>query len=298
MKFELVSDSAADLSKEETSQKNITVVPFYVSLDGKTYLKEDADISVLDFYKSMAQNSSYFPKTSMPSVQDYMDAFLPLVQKNMPVLCICLTKKFSGSMQSALTAKLTLEDEYPEARIHVMDSQLVTALQGLFVQEAVRLRDADLSLEETVSRLEAIRSTGRIFFTTKDLKYLQHGGRIGKAACVMGSVLNLKPVLSFSEGELGPAEICRGRKKSLQKIIINFYNYIKEKNIDLQEYLFATGIGLGLEEYEEFQKELGVMFEKIGSHPYSVQRMQIGATIGVHTGPYPMGLGILKRCTL
>ncbi len=298
MKFEIICDGAADLDEIYTQNEHITVVPFYVTFDGKQYLRERIDISIAGFYEQMITHADCFPKTSMPSVQDYIDAFTPFAQKNIPMLCICLTKKFSGSLQAAMNAKMAVEEEYENAEIFVLDSELATDLEGLFVQEAVRLRNMDLELQEAVSQLEKITNTGHIFFTTKDLKYLEHGGRIGKAASIAGSMLNIKPILHFADGELQPAEICRGRKKSLQKVIEKFISYLKERKINLKEYLFATGIGAEVPEYEFFQDMLMQRLKEEGFEVGSWQKMQIGSTIGVHTGPYPVGLGILKKCEI
>ena len=298
MKFDIVCDSSADLPPVFAQENHIGVVPFYVSLDSDHYLREGVDISVTDFYQMMIDHGDYAPKTSTPTIQDYTDAFRPSVAAGTPVLCICLTQKFSSSMQSALNAKAVLEEEYPGARIAVIDSQLATALQGLLVKEAVRLRSLVVELEQAVSLLEDIRHTGQIFFTTKDLKYLQRGGRLSRTASIAGSMLNLKPILYFHDGDLDKAEVCRGRKKSLKKIVDNFFNYLEANHIDLSQYLFGTGIGAEVEEYEEFIHVLEERFEATGIHPSEWFKVQIGATIGVHTGPYPMGLGILKKCNI
>ena len=298
MKFEVICDSSADLTRDDAKAQNITVVPFYVSLDGKTYLKEGEEISISEFYQSMVEHSDCYPKTSMPSIQDYIDAFMPFVRNGTPVLCICLTKKFSGSMQSAVEAREAILEDYPSASIHVMDSQLATALEGMLVTEACRLRDLDLDLETAVSLLEPIRSTGHIFFTTKDLKYLEHGGRLSKAGRIAGTVLNLKPLLRFYNGELGPVEVCRGRKKSLEKVISNFMSYLAQEHIDLSHYYLGTGIGLNVPEYDGFIRSLEEQLAKAGMKADQWIKLNIGATIGVHTGPYPAGLGILKKCAI
>ena len=298
MKFQIVCDSSADLPDAYAAEKHVTVVPFYVSLDGETYLKEGVQLSIADFYRSMAEHAECYPKTSMPSIQDYIDAFLPFVRERQPVLCICLTRKFSGSLQSAMNARAALLEDYPDAEIAVMDSQLVTALEGLFVSEACRLRDLDLDLASAVALLEPIRSTARIIFTTKDLKYLEHGGRLNKATRIAGTMLNLKPVLTFCDGELGPVSVCRGRKKSLEKVTANFFDFIREQKIDLSEYLFGTGLGLDVPEYDGFVADLEARFAQENLHPAEWIKVHIGATIGVHTGPYPMGLGLLKRCAI
>ncbi len=298
MKFEIVCDSAADLAADYTQQARLNMVPFYVSMDGQHYMREGRDIGIAQFYQTMVDQPDCFPKTSMPSIQDYVDAFLPLVEQNIPVLCICLTRKFSGSLQSAQNAKMTVEEDFPNAQIYVMDSQLVTDLQGLFVMEAVRLRDMDLTLEQAVPLLEEIRGTGHIFFTTKDLKYLRHGGRLGKVASIAGSMLDLKPVLHFCGGELAPTEVCRGRKRSLQKVTDKFFAFLEAENLDLKGYQLATGIGLDVPEYESFYQTLLEQMEQKGICPDKIFQMRIGATIGVHTGPYPIGLGILKKCNI
>lgn len=295
MKFGIVSDSSCDLSLDFTEQEGVTIVSFYVSFDGENYLREGKEVGVTSFYQEMARRADCFPKTSMPSVEDYIQAFLPYVEENIPVLCICLTKKFSGSLQAAVNARAELMEKYRDAKISVMDSRLVTALQGLLVKEAVLLRDQGASLEEAVEALEKIRDTGHIFFTTRDLKYLEHGGRIGKAASIAGSMLHIKPLLQYYDGELGPTELCRGRKKSLQKIVDKFIGYLEEKQIDLRQYRLVTGVGLEVPEYEEFQQQLTQKLKEKGYPETKWERIQIGATIGVHTGPYPLGVGILKK---
>ena len=296
MKFEVICDGSADLPEIFAKENHITVVPYYISMDDEHYIQEGIDISVPDFYQMMIDHSDCFPKTSMPTIQDYMDAFRPFVEAGTPLLCICLTQAFSGSWQSAMNAKMELEEEFPQAQIQVMDSGMVTALEGLFVKEAARLRDMDLTLEEAVPLLESVRSTGRIFFTTKDLKYLEHGGRLSKTASVAGSMLNLKPLLCFHDGDLDAPEVCLGRRKSLQKIVDHFFRYLEQNHLDLHGYYFATGVGVDIPEYPEFIAHLEQRFQETGIQPDDWLKVRVGATIGVHTGPYPMGLGILKKC--
>lgn len=99
--FQIISDSSCDLPPELAREKNIRVVPFYVSFDDKTYLKEVEEVGVREFYQRMVDNPGVYPKSSLPGIQDYYDAFEPYVKEGIPVFCICITTKFSGSMQSA-----------------------------------------------------------------------------------------------------------------------------------------------------------------------------------------------------
>lgn len=189
-----------------------------------------------------------------------------------------------------------VREMYPEAEITVMDSREATGLQGLLVKEAVELRDAGRTLKEAEEALLSIRDSGRIFFTANDLEYLRNGGRIGKAAAIAGSMLKVKPLIGYEHGELVADGISRGRKKSLVKAIENAKDYIRKHGIDLKEYRFAAGCGLDLEEFEEFCGMVLREFAEFGITKEKMDCFQIGATIGVHTGPGPIGVGILKRC--
>lgn len=296
MRFQVISDSSCDLPKERIQELGVDVVPFYVSFEESNYMREGVDISVEDFYRQMAEREGEFPKTSMPSVQDYADIFEKYVKDNVPILCICLNSAFSGSIQSAMNAKNQLLEDYPEARIEILDSELATLLQGMLVEEACRLRGAELELKEAVKLLEEIRSTGRIFFTTNDLDYLQHGGRIGRAAATIGNVLKIKPLIEYVNRELVSAGVSRGRKKSLQAVIEKAKAYIEADHIDLSEYRFALASGLDQEEFKKFEEQTRAAFKDKEDRIRRYELFHVGATIGVHTGPYPTGIALLKRC--
>ena len=169
-KVQIVSDGSLDLPQELTREKDIEVVPFYVSFDSETYKKEVVEIGIRDFYQEMVDHPDVFPKSSMPSVDDFYHAFEKSAKENIPVICICITKKFSGSLQSATVAKGMIEEKYPQAKITVIDSTINTVLQGLFVLEACRLRDMGMDYEEIIEKILPIRETGRILFTVGDRK--------------------------------------------------------------------------------------------------------------------------------
>ena len=296
MKFHIVSDSSCDLGREEAERLGVSMVSFYVAIGDETYYREERDISTQEFYRRMAQAPGVFPKTSMPTMDDYLEAFRPVAAQGLPILCICLNAQFSGSCQSALNAAEELREEYPQARVEVLDSTLATVLQGLFVLEAARLRDEGCTLEEAVERLRAIRSTGRIFFTTGDLEYLRHGGRIGRAAAATGTLLKVKPLIGYKDGELISDGIAQGRKKSLVKVRELFFRYLRREEIDLDQWRTATGFGLDREEHTAFAQEVYQELLDMGWDRPEVRRpYQIGVTIGVHTGPTPIGVGLLRR---
>ena len=295
MKFQIVSDSACDLGRERAQQLGITMVSFYVAFEDGPYYREERDISAQEFYQRMADRPGVFPKTSMPTVEDYLEAFRPAAQAGMPVLCICLNARFSGSIQAARNARETLLEDFPKAQVYVMDSQLATVLQGQLVEEAAVLRDRDLSLEEAVSALEALRPGGRIFFTTNDLDYLHHGGRIGKAAATTGALLKVKPLIGYKDCELISDGIAQGRKKSLVRVRELFYRHIQRENLDLNAWRVITGGGLDQAEYDDFTRQLQAGLSERGWNVPVWEPYHVGVTIGVHTGPTPIGVSILPR---
>lgn len=293
--FHIVSDGSCDLPPELVQEKNITVVPFYVSFDDEHYCKEIVEIGIRDFYQQMVDKKGVYPKSSMPSIQDYEEAFLPFAKAGTPVICICITTKFSGSMQSALNARSLLLEKFPHAEITVIDATINTVLQGQYVLEAVSLRDRGISYQDTVARLEEIKSTGRIFFTVGNMEYLKHGGRIGKVAALAGGALDIRPVITLKQGEIFPSGLDRGRKRTIKKVINLLLEYLKESRLGIECYSLAIGYGYDREEALVFcEQALSVLRQK-GYAIETIPVYQIGATIAVHTGPYPLGFGIIEK---
>ena len=178
--FHIISDGSCDLGIERAKKYDIDVVPFYVSFDEKQYDREIADIGIRDFYERMVKDKGVYPKSSMPSVDDYVKAFMPYVKNGEEILCLCITTKFSGSYNSAMNARNMVLEDYPDAVIEVMDTQVDTVLQGIFTLEAARMRDAGWSLSDTIKRLNEMIPHSRILFTVGSMDYLVHGGRAGR----------------------------------------------------------------------------------------------------------------------
>ena len=293
-KVQIISDGSLDLSQELTKEKDIEVVPFYVSFDSETYQKEMVEVGVREFYQEMVDHPTVFPKTSMPSVQDYVDVFTPIVKAGEGVLCICITTKFSGSYNSAVNARNMLLEDYPDAKIEVIDSTLNTVEEGIFVREAARMKAAGLSLEESVQALERIKSTGRIIFTVGSLDYLIHGGRIGKVLGGAVNMLGIKPMIVMQDGEIFSSGMARGRKKSIDKLLVQIKEHFTKNNLNANDYEIVVGYGYDYDEAVSFRDRL-LESVKEYSDITSIDIYQIGATVGVHTGPYPLGVGLLKK---
>ncbi|WP_296875965.1 DegV family protein [Thomasclavelia sp.] len=294
--YKIITDGSCDLSLDLVKELGIEVVPFYVSKDGVNYQKEIVELGIRNFYQFMVDHPKQFPKTSMPSIQDYLEVFTPLVKQGIDIICICISTKFSGSFNSASNAKNMLLEEYPNAKIEVIDATINTVLQGMLVEEAVAKQNSGASFEENVAFINEIKTSGRIFFTIGSMDYLVHGGRVGKLSGIAAGALGIKPLILLKEGEIFNNGITRGRKKAKQKIIEQIITYLKENEIDIDEYRFAVGFGYDEAEGEEFRQELiSKLKENYPKLDQNIPMRQIGATIGVHTGPYPLGAGIIKK---
>lgn len=294
MSYQIISDSSCDLPIETVKEKNIHVVPFYISFDEENYFKENEEIAVHEFYQKMVDNPDVFPKTSLPSIEDYVDAFLPYAKEGTDIICICITTKFSGSYNSAMTAKDIILEDYPDANIAVIDATVNTVLQGILVLEVVKMRDAGYSFEDTIDNINRIKETGRIIFTVGNMDYLIHGGRVGKVMKVAINALKIRPMIILKEGEIFPFGIARSRKKSLQKVIDKTKSHFEEIGESPDDYEIVIGYGYDYDEAVEFREEM-LKSLKTYSNKDTMDIFQIGAMIGVHTGPYPLGIGLIKK---
>ena len=292
MKFRVLSDSSCDITKEQEEQYHIGIIPYYVSMDGVHYKKDRVEITAEEFYREMAENPGVYPKTSTPTQVDLYNFFMPYAKAGEQVLYFNLTAKFSSSYQSITLIAEELMEEYPACKIIVVDSYSATVQEGLLVTEAARMAEDGLTLEEAAKRIETLKMTSRIFFTTADLSYLQKGGRVGKAMIQVASMLKIKPMIQLYEGELQAAGIVRSRKKSLQRFIDDTKRFFKDKNIN--DYRICTGYGYDKEEFDALYAEVVEEMRQLGFQG-EVEQYHIGCTIGVHTGPTPIGIAVIKK---
>lgn len=295
MEYQIISDGSCDLDIDTLKKYDIHTVPFYVSFDGEKYDKEVEQIGIRDVYEKMVTEPKLYPKTSLPSVQNYVDAFTPYVEEGKAIICITITTTLSGSFNSAENAKDILLEDYPDAKITVINSFGATVFQGLYAIEAAKMQQAGKSYEEVVEKIQGeMQESARIFFTIGSLDYLQHGGRIGKLAGIAGNVLNLKPMITLKGGAIESSGLARSRKKSKAKCIELLREYFNENGSSPDDYVYAVGFGYDKEEGEAFKEEVDEVLQELGTSE-KAKLVQIGATICVHTGPYALGIGLVKK---
>ena len=288
--YKIVSDSACDLSKEYLEKHDITIVPLSVSFDGEIYYRDGVDITRDQCYQKMVDDPKLFPKTSLPSVESYADVFRSFVEQGFPVVCFTITTLFSGSYNSAMNAKSLVEEDYPDANICVIDSKQNTVTQALLIDQFVKMLEDGLSFEQAMSKLDALMASARIFFTVGSLDYLKMGGRIGKVATAATGKLGVKPVIIMKDGDIGLGGIGRNRNKLKASVLQVAKKYLDENGKD--NFIVSVGYGYDKEEGFEFMKEVESTLDvKLDSET----NVAIGIVSAVHTGPYPIGLGVIRK---
>lgn len=288
--YQIFSDGACDIGFEKAAELNIHLIPFYVSIDHENYYKEILEISLDDYFRFMTDEKGY-PKTSLPSIQDYIDAFRPALEAGKDVLCLTMTRSLTASQESAMTAKSMLEEDFPNARIEVINSWVATGAQMLLLMEMARMQKNGKSLDDVLSYVEKARVDARIHFMVGDLSYLEVGGRIGKLATLSGGLLKIKPIIILKDGEIGVGGVCRARKKGLTQITDVTKKHFKETGENPAEYIATLGTNTiwdDMDHFFELAKESAPGMEFL-------PHFQIGATISSHTGPGTTGFCFVKK---
>ena len=278
--FKIITDSASDLTNEFMQENDIGMVTFYITADGETYLKDRVEITAQDFYRIQSEKKQFF-KTSLPSVQDYMDEFSKCAP-DMDILCFCLSSKLSGSYQSATNAANIMMEENPNRKIIVIDTQLASLGMKFKIQEAIVCRERGKTAEETAEMLR--KYTSAISIAIDDLDYLVMGGRIGKFQALAGGLLNVKPFVKVIEGDGGLVPQCkvRGRNKVLPMHMQIIDEKIGENPADYKIGIMHAGSDLAA----DFCQMLEEKYNKKGE----VEVVDVSLVISAHVGPRALAM--------
>ncbi len=297
--FRVITDGSGDIPADVIRDRDITVINFFVMLGSGGYLQQNVDIGNEEFYEWMVAHPGVYPKSSTPSTQDYLKVFTEVAKAGEKAIVLCITEKFSNSYQTACIALDLLHEDYPDAEITVINSMVNTVLQGLMVLELCNMRDAGVPYAEAIERIYEIRPTGRIFFTIGSIDYLAAGGRIGKLAGKVTSVLGIRPVITLKEGEIFLGGVGRGRAKTLEKTLANAKEYLKETFTSRDQFSICIGYGYDYNEAVDFRARLEAILEELGlGGGEEIAITHISSVIAVHTGPYPLGIGIIAKARL
>ncbi len=274
MTVKIVTDSSCDLPAELIQELGITVVPLYVRFGEEVY-REQVDISLDEFYQRL-EHGPIHPVTIQPSPQDFVTAYQKVAPEADGIVSIHISSKLSGTCNSALQGKKLLEKDFP---IEVVDSQVITVGLGPICLAAAKMAKAGASLPSVVEEVKQIIPNIHLLCLLDTLKYLQKGGRIGKAKALLGSVLNVKPLITLKEGEVVPAGQVRSRSKGTERL----FNFVESvSNIEDLAIAYNTTP----DDAQALAERLGSIFTK-----EAVKVVRLGTTLGVHMGPGALAVG-------
>lgn len=277
--YVLYCDNTCDLPPERLAKMDCRILDLTFELDGKAYTT--ADIPMSEFYAKMRADAS--TKTSQISVGQYEKAFGEELERGNDILYLAFSSGLSGSCGSAHTARETLLESYPDAKITIVDSLAASSGEGLMLIYAEQKKCEGLSIDELAKWLEENKMSFCHIFTVDDLKYLFRGGRVSRAAAIAGTMLGIKPVLNVDdEGHLIPQAKVRGRKQSIKKM----GEMIRERCGSYENKIVTMSHGDCIEDAKLAEQ----MMKEIFGEDTEVVIAYTGPVIGAHSGPGTLAL--------
>ncbi|CAD2078738.1 DegV domain-containing protein YitS [Jeotgalicoccus coquinae] len=213
--MKLIIDSCADISQERARELNADMQPLTIQIDDKSYI-DQFEITSEEVIQSIKDGRR--PMTSQPNPESFAGIFKKYAEQNESIIYLGLSSALSGTYQSAVIARDTLLEEYPDADITLIDTSAVSYGLGLIVERAAGYIAQGDSKETVISKVEQDISKIRHLFTVNDLNYLAEGGRLSKGSAFLGGLLNIKPLLHVEDGKLVPLEKHRGLKKVFKRM--------------------------------------------------------------------------------
>ncbi len=279
-KVAIVTDSTAYIPKDLCEKYAITVVPQVLIWGEKTY-EDGVDIQPDEFYQKLA-TAKVMPTTSQVSVPNMRKAFGSLLEQGYDVLGIFISSKLSGTLQSATEGRALLEKD--KEHVEIIDSQTTAMAMGFQVLTAARAAAQGASLTECKALAEKVRAHTGVYFVVDTLEFLHRGGRIGGAQRLLGTALNLKPLLSVQDGKVEAVERIRTKAKAIERLI----EIIGEQTAGKSPVRVATL-------HANAESEAREILSRVSSLTNASEAVftSVSPVVGTHTGPGTVGIAYM-----
>lgn len=280
MAFKILTDSTADLPESWALKNDVQSLGLTIQLDGITYeTVGEKKLTSEQLLSKMEAGSQ--PTTSQINVGQFEDIFRGYAEIGMPVLYIAFASVLSGTYQSAVMARDMVLEDFPEAVIRIIDTKAASMGEGILVMKAVEAKAAGQSLEQVVALIKSLVPKVKTYFLVDDLNHLMRGGRISKTAALMGSLVNIKPVIAVKgDGRLDSVAKVRGKKKAHAEVVRMTLEDIADPRVVI------AYAGADSQEVAQVLKEQLLMSEQVNE----VLILPLGPVISTHTGPGTLGL--------
>ncbi|AQS58147.1 DegV family protein [Desulforamulus ferrireducens] len=282
MAIKVVTDSTSYIPYHLREEYDISVVSLGVTIDAETFREEDMDNE--DFYVRMAQAKS-LPTSSQPAPREFYQVFENKLRENHDVVGIFLSSEMSGTYSTALMVKNMLLEKYPAAKIEIVDGRSNSMELGFAVLAAAKAAKAGQPMEEVIAQAKYVMERSRFLFVPDTLHYLQKGGRIGGAAALLGSLLQIRPILTVIDGKTALLSKVRKKERALQEIVKIFLTDIEQK-----------GLEDAVIHHINFPREAQALAEQLAQRTGRVIPVySIGPVIGLHVGPGTLGIAYYTK---
>lgn len=279
MTVAIITDSTAYIPKEIREEYHIHMVPLTVTIDGESY-QEEVDLTASEFYDLVREEKS-LPKTSQPAIGLMVDLLEQLKEDHAEVVSIHLSSGISGTYQSMQTAGTMVDG----IKTYVFDSEVSCMAQGFYVLEAAKLAQKGANAAEILEKLNTVKQSLRAYFVVDDLNHLHRGGRLNGAQALVGSVLQVKPILHFSETKIVPFEKIRTQKKAFKRLM-ELIDEDAATGVPIRATVIHANCPLVA---EQLMRELKDCYTNV-----ELTLSYFGPVIGTHLGEGSIGLGWYK----
>lgn len=281
MNYIITTDSNSDVPSDYLEENHIPVIPQYYAF-GDTVYGDELNMAPAEFYATMRKGE--LPKSMANNPAVIREKFEAILKEGKDILHIAFSSALSGSCGNVMVAARELMEEYPGRTIQVFDSLNASIGEGVSVYRATELYRQGKSMQEVYDILMEERSHVNVWFTVDDLHHLQRGGRVSKTTALVGSMINIKPLLRItSSGELKSDGTVRGRKKALKTLVSNM-----ESALDLEHYGKDRIVGIVHGDCMEDALSVKMMIQEMGFEQIIVN--DVSPSIGTHAGPGVVGL--------
>lgn len=284
MNIGIVTDSTTDRTPAEYAALDVVMVPLTVRFGEESHV-DWVDVEPKEFYRRMRE-ADVLPQTSQPSVQQFIDVYRELAKKCDQIISIHLTARLSGTVHSAEAAAKMVKDE---VTVTAIDSEVISLLTWGIIEKLDIARRAGDSVEQLLAIIDEYKEKARLFFMVDTMKYLQMGGRIGKAQAFLGQMLNIKPLLTLTDGGIPtPLGKAKGTKAGIRELVMNAKNYIDTRPADEDIVVIVAHADVpdSLAYVEKLLADLNVRYNRLITG-------MVGAVVGSHLGPGTIAIGVL-----
>ncbi len=269
----IITDSAACLPPAVAQEYGIRIVPYELVWDGVSYL-DGQDITPQEFYRLFRTRATY-PTTASPTIGRFVEAFQRAAQEADGIVAILVPESLTSTVRVARQAA-----EAVKVPLRIIDAQTAATAEGFIALEAARAARRGASLDEVVAVAEACRERVGLCFALETLEHLRRGGRIGRAATLLGARLNVQPILTLSNGQVQPVAITRNRQRALETIIAQVQRAVGDRPI-------RAAVA-----HADAPEDAAILSERIQREFHCIEFFESEFTpvMGAHTGPGVVGV--------